>query len=104
LRQGFSVESWLSWNSLCRPGWPRTQKSASRVLSPVFSYAFFIRVLEAVVLLIHSKLSGGCKRAPCYPPRCFGFTNETHTHIQPYFYYALSSTIVGSLPNFCTHC
>jgi hypothetical protein len=28
LRQGFSVQSWLSWNSLCRPGWPRTQKSA----------------------------------------------------------------------------
>jgi hypothetical protein len=25
--QGFSVQSWLSWNSLCRPGWPRTQKS-----------------------------------------------------------------------------
>jgi hypothetical protein len=22
------VRSWLSWNSLCRPGWPRTQKSA----------------------------------------------------------------------------
>jgi hypothetical protein len=28
LRQGFSVSPWLSWNSLCRPGWPRTQKSA----------------------------------------------------------------------------
>jgi hypothetical protein len=27
-RQGFSVQSWSSWNSLCRPGWPRTQKSA----------------------------------------------------------------------------
>ena len=26
-RQGFSVLPWLSWNSLCRPGWPRTQKS-----------------------------------------------------------------------------
>jgi hypothetical protein len=26
-RQGFSVQSWLSWNSLCRPGWPRTQIS-----------------------------------------------------------------------------
>jgi hypothetical protein len=26
-RQGFSVEPWLSWYSLCRPGWPRTQKS-----------------------------------------------------------------------------
>ncbi|GAB1285544.1 Laminin subunit gamma-2 [Apodemus speciosus] len=25
---GFSVQPWLSWNSLCRPGWPRTQKSA----------------------------------------------------------------------------
>ena len=28
LRKGFSVYPWLSWNSLCRPGWPRTQKSA----------------------------------------------------------------------------
>jgi hypothetical protein len=27
-RQGFSVSPWLSWNSLCRPGWPRTQTSA----------------------------------------------------------------------------
>jgi hypothetical protein len=27
LRQGFSVQPWLSCNSLCRPGWPRTQKS-----------------------------------------------------------------------------
>jgi hypothetical protein len=34
-RQGFSVPFWLSWNSLCRPGWPRTQNppaSASQVL------------------------------------------------------------------------
>jgi hypothetical protein len=23
----FSVYPWLSWNSLCRPGWPQTQKS-----------------------------------------------------------------------------
>jgi hypothetical protein len=22
-----SVLPWLSWNSLCRPGWPQTQKS-----------------------------------------------------------------------------
>jgi hypothetical protein len=28
LRQGFSVQPWLSWNPLCRSGWPRTQKSA----------------------------------------------------------------------------
>jgi hypothetical protein len=25
-RHGFFVFLWLSWNSLCRPGWPRTQK------------------------------------------------------------------------------
>jgi hypothetical protein len=25
-RQGFSMKPWLSWNSLCRPGWPRTQR------------------------------------------------------------------------------
>ena len=28
LRQCFSVQPWLSWNLLCRPGWPRTQKFA----------------------------------------------------------------------------
>ena len=28
LRQGFSVQPWLFWNSLCRPGWPITQKFA----------------------------------------------------------------------------
>jgi hypothetical protein len=27
-RQDFSLQSWLSGNSLCRPGWPWTQKSA----------------------------------------------------------------------------
>jgi hypothetical protein len=27
-RQGVSVYPWLSWNSLYRPGWLRTQKSA----------------------------------------------------------------------------
>ena len=27
-RQCFSVQPWLSWNSFCRPGWPRTQKYA----------------------------------------------------------------------------
>jgi hypothetical protein len=32
-RQGFSVYPWLSWNSLCRPGWPPTQKSTCLCLS-----------------------------------------------------------------------
>ena len=35
LRQGFSVQPWLAWNSLCRQSWPRTQNSpasASQVL------------------------------------------------------------------------
>ena len=27
LRQGFSVYPWLSWNPLCRLGWPETQRS-----------------------------------------------------------------------------
>jgi hypothetical protein len=35
LRQGFSVLPWQSWNSLCRPGWPRTQKSACLCLQSV---------------------------------------------------------------------
>ena len=28
LWQGFSVQHWLSWNSVCRPDWPPTHKSA----------------------------------------------------------------------------
>ena len=32
LRQGFSVLPWLSWNSLCRPGWSWIQKTASLCL------------------------------------------------------------------------
>ena len=27
-RQGFFVYPWLSWNSLCRPDWPRSQRSS----------------------------------------------------------------------------
>jgi hypothetical protein len=27
-RQGFSEQSWLSWNSLRRPGWPTIQRSS----------------------------------------------------------------------------
>ena len=36
-RQGFSVQPWMSWNSLCRPGWLQTQKSTCLCLpSAVF--------------------------------------------------------------------
>jgi hypothetical protein len=35
LRQGFSVEPWTSWNLLCRPGWPLTQRSACLCLLSV---------------------------------------------------------------------
>lgn len=32
-RQDISMYLWLSWTSLCRPDWPRTQKSACLCLS-----------------------------------------------------------------------
>jgi hypothetical protein len=62
LRQGFSVYPWLSWNSLCRPGWPRTQKSACLCLPsagikgmrhhcPAIQYIFII--LFPVPQLLH---------------------------------------------------
>ena len=41
LRQGFSVSPWLSWNSLCRPGWPRPQKSTCLCL-PSCSYIYSV--------------------------------------------------------------
>jgi hypothetical protein len=50
-KQGFSVYPWLSWNSLCRPHWPRTQKStssASQVLGlkacAITAWLFFVFV------------------------------------------------------------
>jgi hypothetical protein len=52
LRQGFSVQQLkLSWNSLCRPGWPHTHRdlpaSASRVMGLfiVFCFVLFCFVL-----------------------------------------------------------
>jgi hypothetical protein len=39
--QGFSIQPWLSWNSLCRPSWPRTQKSASLCLPSAEELSFF---------------------------------------------------------------
>jgi hypothetical protein len=50
-RQRFSVQPWLSWNSFCRPGWPRTQKSACLCLFPVFyseAASIFLSVLMRV--------------------------------------------------------
>jgi hypothetical protein len=29
LRQGLSTEPWLSWNSLCSPGWPQSHRDPS---------------------------------------------------------------------------
>jgi hypothetical protein len=60
-RQGFSVEPWLSWNSLCRPGWPWTQKSACLCLwvlglkacttTPGYSLLFFMTAVMPIVEL-----------------------------------------------------
>lgn len=32
LRWGLSVKPWLSWNSVCRPGWPLSQRFSSLCL------------------------------------------------------------------------
>ena len=41
LRQGFSVQPRLSWNSLCRPGWSGTQKSACLCATTAWVTAIF---------------------------------------------------------------
>lgn len=43
LRQGFSVQSWLSWNLLCRSGWPQLRDPpapASQVLGKACATTF----------------------------------------------------------------
>jgi hypothetical protein len=69
LRQGFSVYRWLSWNSLCRPGWPRTQKSTclcllSAGIKGVCHHVPAIFQVLNVPLLIHQGTSGGGEM-PC---------------------------------------
>ena len=49
-RQGFSVWPWLSWNSLCRPGWSRNQKSTSQVLG--LKACTTTNFIEASLLLV----------------------------------------------------
>ena len=41
-RQGFFVWLWLSWSSLCGPGWPRTQRSACLCLPSAGIFFFFL--------------------------------------------------------------
>ena len=59
--QDLTVQLWLSWNSLCRPGWPRTQKSAC--------FCFLVRLCFLVNLL---PISPQCAWArPPGPSHCF---------------------------------
>ena len=63
-RQGFFVYPWLSWNSLCRPGWPRTQKSAclclpSAGIKGVHHHArLTCNILSILHVLTHSVVQG----------------------------------------------
>ena len=56
-RQAFSVSSWLSWNLICRPGWPQTQRDPSCLcllsfgiigvhLHPALGFVFLLRFLS----------------------------------------------------------
>jgi hypothetical protein len=72
-RQGFSV---LSWNSLCRPGWPQTQKSTCLCLSSAgikgmchHRPAFFIVFNDHVIMVV--KLYQGILESEI---------GNTHTH------------------------
>jgi hypothetical protein len=78
------VYPWLSWNSLCRPGWPPTQKSACLCLPnagikgvrhhrPALCFLCMLRLLFAYVLCPHwehcvensRKLRYGLLASPC---------------------------------------
>jgi hypothetical protein len=50
-RQGFSVWPWLSWNSLCRPDWPRTQKSACLCLPSAGTKGVRHHCLAVIVII-----------------------------------------------------
>jgi hypothetical protein len=61
-RQGFCVKLWLSWNSLCRPDWPRTQISACLCLPSAgikgvhHNCLARVHILVGLSLYYHTKL------------------------------------------------
>jgi hypothetical protein len=91
LRQGFSVQSWLSWNSLCRPGWPRTQKSACVCLPSTGITGNF------VLLFIYCVYVREC--GSCIPQHLCGGQRAT------FGIWFLPSTLLNQgLPCFCCCC
>jgi hypothetical protein len=86
-RQGFSVYPWLSWNSLCRPSWPQTQRSSCLCLpsarikglshhwlarTSFLSSFFFLLFFKLGIFFIY--ISNAIPKVPhtrpplCYPP------------------------------------
>ena len=69
----FSVFLWLSWSSLCRPGWPRTQKSttsASQVLwlkaRATISYRKIHVPTSKLLHKIKASKMSSCSASPCH--------------------------------------
>jgi len=52
-RQGFCVQPWLSWNSLCRPGWSQTQRCTC--ISLIFDRQLQILAKELVIPNLSSR-------------------------------------------------
>jgi hypothetical protein len=101
-RQGFTVKPWLSWNSLCRSGWPRTQKSACLCLPSAGIKGLRHHAWRALVLIEKFNLNkwrctedGGWFQTsapgfmctcmpvqPCTPVHICTHVNAHHTHPQ----------------------
>ena len=70
-RQGFSVQPWLSWNSLCRPAWPQSQKSTclcllSSWIKGMCHHARLVQPLKAELVILRGGVSLGpsCRILP----------------------------------------
>ena len=52
LRQGFSVQLWLSWNSLSRPGWPHTHRDPPASASWVLGLKAYITTVQLLLFAL----------------------------------------------------
>lgn len=66
LKQGFTMELWLPWNSLCRPGWPWNYREPPASASRVLASTLFLEIRSLTELGAH-KLDWRGSSCPTVP-------------------------------------
>jgi hypothetical protein len=71
-----SLQPWLSWNSLCRPGWPRTQKFTCLCLPSAGNKGVCHHIQHFSIILRQNLIS--CSSGCPWTPQAIAFTSKCY--------------------------